>query len=405
MTVLAVKLRDIGEGVAEAEIVEWMVKVGDEVHEDQILLAVMTDKATVEIPSPASGTVVECRGEIGSIAAVGAKLVAIDVGGGARGDRKAAAEPAPAPLPSPPPKATAPAPAPVSRPSEKPAASPSVRRRARELSVDLRDVVGRLPGGRVGHDDLDAFVAKPTSAPAAGRRQRSGTVDIKVVGLRRKIAEKMAESSRRIAHFSYVEEIDMTALDDLRVYLNQKHAGSRQKLTVLPFIARAIVAAVVDFPQMNALYDDERGIITRHNAVHIGVATQTPSGLMVPVLRNAEGYGPWGSAAEIKRLAEAARDGSAKRDDLSGSTISITSLGDLGGIATTPIINRPEVAIIGVNRIATRPMWLEERVVPRKMMNLSSSFDHRVIDGQDAAMFIRRIKELLERPAVMFIES
>jgi 2-oxoisovalerate dehydrogenase E2 component (dihydrolipoyl transacylase) len=302
-----------------------------------------------------------------------------------------------APAPPPPP--------PVSRPSEKPAASPSVRRRARELSVDLRDVVGRLPGGRVGHDDLDAFVAKPTSAPAAGRRQRSGTVDIKVVGLRRKIAEKMAESSRRIAHFSYVEEIDMTALDDLRVYLNQKHAGSRQKLTVLPFIARAIVAAVVDFPQMNALYDDERGIITRHNAVHIGVATQTPSGLMVPVLRNAEGYGPWGSAAEIKRLAEAARDGSAKRDDLSGSTISITSLGDLGGIATTPIINRPEVAIIGVNRIATRPMWLEERVVPRKMMNLSSSFDHRVIDGQDAAMFIRRIKELLERPAVMFIES
>ena len=402
MTIQDVKLRDIGEGIAEAEIVEWQVKVGDEVREDQILVAVMTDKATVEIPSPVSGVIVECGGDVGTVVAVGGKLVSIEVGGSAQArERTPEVEVTPtAPQAAPMPTVAPPAP---SRQSERPTASPAVRRRAREFGVDLREVKGTLAGGRVAHEDLDALVTKPR--PEAGRRHRFGATEIKIVGLRRKIAEKMTEASQRIAHFSYVEEIDMTAIEDLRLYLNQKHSGARQKLTVLPFIARAIVAAVVDFPQMNALFDDDRSVVTRYNPVHIGIATQTPSGLMAPVLRNAEAYGLWGCAAEIKRLAEAARDGSAKREELFGSTITITSLGELGGIVTTPIINKPEVAIIGVNRIATRPMWRDDRVVPRKMMNLSSSFDHRIIDGQDAALFIRRVRDLLEQPALMFIDN
>jgi 2-oxoisovalerate dehydrogenase E2 component (dihydrolipoyl transacylase) len=266
-------------------------------------------------------------------------------------------------------------------------------------------VAGSGPAGRITHEDIDAFLARPSRSPAPFQSRRSGTEEIKVVGLRRKIAERMAEATRRIAHFSYIEEVDVTALEELRAHLNARFAGSRPKLTILPFIVRAMVVAIEEFPQLNAHYDDEREIITRHAGVHAGIATQTPSGLMVPVMSHAEAYDLWGCAGEIRRLADAARDGSAKREELSGSTISITSLGDLGGIATTPVINRPEVAIVGVNRIAVRPAWRDNQCVPRKMMNLSSSFDHRVIDGQEAAMFIRRIKDFLEKPATMFIDG
>jgi 2-oxoisovalerate dehydrogenase E2 component (dihydrolipoyl transacylase) len=268
------------------------------------------------------------------------------------------------------------------------------------LGIDLRRVAGSGPAGRITFEDLETFRTEP-SKPV----QRAGSTEIKVVGLRRKIAEKMAEATRRIAHFAYIEEIDVSALEDLRTYLNARFIDSRPKLTILPFIMRAMAVAVVEFPQMNALYDDEREIITRHAGLHVGIATQTPSGLMVPVMRHAEARDVWGCADEIRRLAGAARDGAAKREELTGSTISITSLGSLGGIATTPVINRPEVAIVGVNKIAVRPVWQNNQFVPRKMMNLSSSFDHRVVDGQDAAMFIRRMKDLLEKPAAMFVEG
>lgn len=436
-----VKLPDVGEGVAEAEVVEWHVAKGDHVVEDQVLAAVMTDKATVEIPSPVSGTVIECGAEIGTVLAVGAKLVTIEVAQATAAtaqerpiaslketERPAPEEPkkpANSPAPSgPAPKLEAeetheigppakPSPAivtttPASRggnSAAKPLASPAVRRRATELGVDLRQVAGNGPTGRITHENLDAFLAPTPGHAVRPEASRSGIEEIKVVGLRRKIAEKMAEATRRIAHFSYIEEVDVTDLEDLRVHLNARFAGSRPKLTVLPFIVRAMVVAVGDFPHLNALYDDEREVVARHAAVHAGIATQTPSGLMVPVLRHAEAYDLWGCASEIKRLADAARDGSVKRAELSGSSISITSLGDLGGIATTPVINRPEVAIVGVNKIAVRPAWRNNQFVPRKLMNLSSSFDHRVIDGQEAAMFIRRIKDLLENPAAMFIED
>ena len=436
-----IKLPDVGEGVAEAEIVEWHVAEGDRVVEDQILAAVMTDKATVEIPSPVSGTVVECSAEIGTILAVGSRLVTIQVGEGtavavgdhpvfsseeaeppareklkeptdqaspsvsASGMKAGTTAPIVVPPKSSPATASAAQASPGGNPGDKPLASPAVRGRALERDVDLRQAAGSGPAGRITHEDIDAFLARPSRSPAPPQSRRSGTEEIKIVGLRRKIAEKMAEATRRIAHFSYIEEVDVTSLEDLRAHLNARFAGSRPKLTVLPFIVRAIVVAIEEFPQLNALYDDDQEVITRHAGVHAGIATQTPSGLMVPVMRHAEAHDLWGCAAEITRLADSARDGSAKREELSGSTISITSLGDLGGIATTPVINRPEVAIVGVNRIAVRPAWQNNQFVPRKMMNLSSSFDHRVIDGQEAALFIRRIRDLLEKPATMFIEG
>ncbi|MBD0415518.1 dihydrolipoamide acetyltransferase family protein [Oryzicola mucosus] len=432
MAIRIIKLPDIGEGVAEAEVVEWHVQPGQEIGEDDLLAAVMTDKATVEIPSPVAGTVIELGGEVGSVMAVGSKLVAIETE--AAGSRLEAetvpvedapkAEPAAASVEKPAEKSApvvekpkAPIPEKVSRPpaepvrgtpleaQAKPVASPAVRGRARDAGVDLRQIRGTGPAGRVTHQDLDAFMASG-AVPAASSRtpRREGVEQIKIVGLRRRIAEKMAESTRKIAHFAYVEEVDMTALEELRAHLNKRHPD-RPKLTVLPFIVRALTQALRDFPQMNALYDDDAEVVSRYAAAHVGIAAQTPNGLMVPVLKHAETLDLWQTAQEIRRLAEAARDGTAKRDELSGSTITISSLGDLGGIVSTPVINRPEVAIVGINKMAIRPVWQDDRFVPRKMMNLSSSFDHRVVDGHDAASFIRAIKERLELPATLFIEA
>jgi 2-oxoisovalerate dehydrogenase E2 component (dihydrolipoyl transacylase) len=294
-------------------------------------------------------------------------------------------------------------------PGEKPIASPAVRRRAWELGIELQFVHGSGPAGKITHEDLDVYLASrgqpmPARAGTTTYAQRDGETEVPVIGLRRKIAQKMQEAKRRIPHFSYVEEVDVTELEALRARLNAKYAAERGKLTVLPLLARAVVLAVRDFPQMNARFDDDAGVVTRHNAVHLGLAAQTPSGLMVPVMRHAETLDLWASAKEILRLAEAARSGKAARDELSGSTISITSLGALGGIVTTPIINHPEVAIIGVNRIVERPMIRDGAVVARQMMNLSSSFDHRVVDGMDAAEFIQAIRALLEAPAMLFVE-
>ncbi|AWN54246.1 dihydrolipoamide acetyltransferase family protein [Methylobacterium sp. 17Sr1-1] len=458
-----VKLPDIGEGVAEAEVSAWHVKVGDVVREDQPLADVMTDKATVEIPSPVSGTVAALGAEAGQMLAVGAELVRLEVEGGdsapasgvavtpevakaqdaAAGQPAAAlvpaadglepAQPAPAPQsaaatsvalapkPAEPPKPVpakpaAPAPRPAAAPSsgpprpagEKPVASPAVRRRALDAGIDLRQVRGTGPAGRIGHDDLDAFLNAPPedAAPApAGRVARTGVEEIKVIGLRRRIAQRMADAKRRVAHFSYVEEVDVTAVEELRAALNQRHGTSRPKLTLIPFLVQALVRALPDFPQMNAHYDDEAEVIHRHAGIHVGIATQTPSGLMVPVLRHAETRDVWNSAAEVRRLAEAARNGLAARDELSGSTITITSLGALGGIVTTPVINRPEVAIIGVNKQVMRPVWRDGAFVPRLTMNLSASFDHRVVDGYDAALFVQALKGLLETPATLFMEA
>lgn len=426
-----IKLPDVGEGVAEAEIVEWHVEVGQSVLEDQLLAAVMTDKATVEIPSPVAGTVVALGAEVGSVLAVGAELVRLEVAGEgneevAAAPREAAAAQAPvekpaAPMPTPAPQpaavssasASAPPP-PVTRapigpprpPGEKPIASPAVRRRAREAGVDLRQVRGTGPAGRIGHDDLDAFLrGAPKAGISAARAANTDVETVKIIGLRRRIAQKMAESKRRVAHFSYVEEVDVTALEALRATLNAENRSDRPRLTLMPFLMKALVKAVADFPEMNALYDDEVETLERHGGVHIGIATQTPSGLMVPVVRHCETLSLWDCAAEVQRLAEAAREGRASRAELSGSTITITSLGALGGIVTTPVINRPEVAIIGPNKQVVRPVWQGEQFVPRTMMNLSSSFDHRVIDGYVAARFVQRIKGLLEAPATIFIEA
>ena len=428
MAIRIIKLPDVGEGVAEAELVEWHVKPGELIREDQILAAVMTDKATVEIPSPVNGRVLSLGAEIGVAVAVGSELIRIEVAGDAEA---APEEDAPPAAPPPPAAVVAEAPAlsqvpapPPARPGvsplraslqpagppraqgEKPLASPAVRQRAREAGVDLRQIRGTGPAGRIQHDDLDAFLrGGGAAAPVAGRVANTAVEEIKIIGLRRRIAQKMAEAKRRIAHFSYVEEVDVTALEELRAALNTSAGQGKPKLTILPFLMQAVVRAVADFPQMNALYDDEAEIVQRFGGVHLGVATQTPNGLMVPVVRHAEARSLWDCAAEVKRLADAARDNSASREDLSGSTITITSLGALGGIVSTPVINRPEVAIIGVNKIAIRPVWQEGGFVPRKIMNLSSSFDHRVIDGYDAASFIQRIKGLIEAPATIFIEA
>lgn len=424
-----VKLRDVGEGVAEAEIVEWHVEVGQSVQEDQILAAVMTDKATVEIPSPIAGTVIALGGEVGSTLAVGAELVRLEGSGAGSDEVVAAPKQSPTIEPPPTPKKPAPVaaeklapptelPRPVVRvetasPSlprpaiAKPIASPAVRRRARNAGVDLRQVRGSGPVGRISHDDLDAFLMG-AGEPVAGGAARVANLKvetIKMVGLRRRIAQKMAESKRRIAHFSYVEEIDVTALEELRTTLNAQEQPNRPRLTLIPFLMQALVKVVVDFPEMNALYDDEADTIDRYGGVHIGIATQTDAGLLVPVVRHCEARGLWDFAAEVRRLAEAARQGTATLAELSGSTITITSLGALGGIVTTPVINRPEVAIIGVNREVVRPVWQGAQFVPRTMMNLSSSFDHRVIDGYAAARFVQRIKGLLEAPATLFIEA
>jgi len=419
-----IKMPDIGEGIAEVELSQWHVKVGDLVVEDQVLADVMTDKAMVDIPSPVHGKVIALGGQPGEVMAVGSVLISIEVEGA--GNLKESAAPVVTKEPVAPtveavveskPVAAAPRPAPapacqgpmVARePDERPLASPAVRKHALDLGIQLRLVRGTGPAGRVLHEDLDAYLAQGqsnASAPAAAAyAQRNDEEQIQVIGMRRKIAQRMQDATQRAAHFSYVEEIDVTAIEELRAHLNEKHGASRGKLTLLPFLVRALVVALRDFPQMNARYDDEAQVITRLGAVHVGVATQSDVGLMVPVVRHAEARSLWDSAAEISRLANAARNGKASRDELSGSTITLTSLGALGGIVSTPVLNLPEVAIVGVNKIVERPMVVKGQVVIRKMMNLSSSFDHRVVDGMDAALFIQAIRGLLEQPATLFVE-
>ena len=419
-----IKMPDIGEGIAEVELSQWHVKVGDLVVEDQVLADVMTDKAMVDIPSPVHGKVIALGGQPGEVMAVGSVLISIEVEGA--GNLKESAAPAPvkeapvapkveAAVESKPAVATAPRPAAVCQgpmvareADERPLASPAVRKHALDLGIQLRLVRGSGPAGRVLHEDLEAYLAQGqsnASAPAAAAYvQRNDEEQIQVIGMRRKIAQRMQDATQRAAHFSYVEEIDVTAIEELRAHLNEKHGASRGKLTLLPFLVRALVVALRDFPQMNARYDDEAQVITRLGAVHVGVATQSDVGLMVPVVRHAEARSLWDSAAEISRLANAARNGKASRDELSGSTITLTSLGALGGIVSTPVLNLPEVAIVGVNKIVERPMVVKGQVVIRKMMNLSSSFDHRVVDGMDAALFIQAIRGLLEQPATLFVE-
>ena len=416
MSLHVIKMPDIGEGIAEVELVAWHVKPGDPVVEDQALADVMTEKANVEIPSPVVGTVISLGGEVGQTLAVGSALITIEVMGEAKAPAGRAALKPPATAAATTPRVASPPSPPVhaaAAPRERPIASPSVRRRAWELDLDLNAVSGTGPGGRIMEIDLDAAVVQRGSSPsqraaarpAPGGVERSDEQTIPVIGVRRKIAQKMQESKRRIPHFSYIEELDVSELETLRARLNAKWGTQRAKLTLLPFIARAIVLAVREFPQINARFDDEAGVITRHGAVHIGVATQTESGLMVPVLRHAEALDLWMIATEIARLAEVTRSGKATRFELTGSTITITSLGALGGIATTPVINHPEVAIVGVNRIVERPAFRNAVVVPRLLMNLSSSFDHRVVDGIDAARFVQALRGLLEAPATLFIES
>lgn len=431
MGIHVIKMPDIGEGIAEVELVEWHVQPGDPVVEDQVLADVMTDKATVEIPSPVHGKVLGLGGKVGDVMAVGAELIRLEVEGAgnvAAGAPPLTARPAPAappaaapamvaapaPTPAPAPAAAPAAPAasppaavPVLRaPGEKPVASPAVRRRAWELGIELQFVPGSGAAGRILHEDLDAYAARRGAAvPAASRYvERHAEEQVPVIGLRRRIAQKMQEAKRRIPHFTYVEEIDVTEIEALRAQLNERHGAARGRLTLLPLLARAIVLALPDFPQINARFDDDAGVVTRYGAVHLGVATQTDGGLMVPVLRHAEARDLWACAAEIRRLAEAARNGKASREELTGSTLTVTSLGPLGGIVTTPVINWPEVAIIGVGRIVERPVLQQGRIVARKMLNLSASFDHRVVDGADGAHFVQALRRLLESPALLFVE-
>lgn len=418
-----IKMPDIGEGIAQVELVEWFVKVGDLIAEDQVVADVMTDKATVEIPSPVSGKVMALGGQPGEVMSVGSELIRIEVEGNGNHVDAPQAKAAETPPASQAPKQAVqeqPVPAaltpPASRPaaplaprqaSDKPLASPAVRKRALDAGIELRYVHGSGPAGRILHEDLDAFLSQPQRAgeqAPSGYAKRTDSEQVPVIGLRRKIAQRMQDAKRRVAHFSYVEEIDVTALEALRQQLNSKHGQDRGKLTLLPFLVRALVVALRDFPQINATYDDEAQVITRHGAVHVGIATQGDNGLMVPVLRHAEAGNLWANAAEIARVANAARTNKASREELSGSTITLTSLGALGGIVSTPVVNTPEVAIVGVNRMVERPVVVDGQIVVRKMMNLSSSFDHRVVDGMDAALFIQAVRSLLEQPACLFVE-
>ena len=441
MTIHVVKVPDIGEGIAEVELVEWRVRPGDTVEADQALADVMTDKATVEVPSPVSGKVVAANGKAGDRLAVGSELVRLETAADAtssaehvqaRGEHLGASagrtevrgdggkpargyaeslEVPPAPSIPPPAAAGAAGAAAAADTELSPAtndralASPSVRRHARELGIELSQIRGTGPEGRIVHADVVQYAARGSAKPALTQRyvQRDGEHALPVIGMRRQIARHM-QAALRIPHFTYVEEVDVTELEALRMKLNERFAAARRRLTILPFLMRAIVLAVQTFPQMNARFDDEQGIVTRFDAVHLGVATQTDVGLTVPVVRHAEARDLWAGAAEVARLASAARSGKATREELSGSTITITSLGPLGGIVTTPVINAPEVAIIGVNRIVERPAVYQNAIVPRRLMNLSSSFDHRVIDGAQAAEFVQALRSYMECPALLFVE-
>ena len=435
------KLPDLGEGTVEAEIVGWRVKPGDTVAEDDVVVEVMTEKAAVEVPAPVSGRVVSTTGEPGDMVPVGAELIVLEtapdapaatakardsaVAPAARagaGGNGAAATAAPASAAS---ASAAPAPAtaaaaPATMRSGRVATSPAIRRRAHEAGVDLRQIAGSGPNGRIVPKDLEAYVARraqptplrsapkavPAARPAAPRTApAAATEEIKVIGLRRVIAQRMSEAKRNIPHFAYVEELDITELESLRRHLNSKLASGTPALTYLPFLALGLVRVLRDFPQCNAHYDAERGVIVRYAAVHLGVATQTPDGLKVPVVHDAQALNLWELAAAMRRVAEAARTNKATREELSGSTITITSLGKLGGIVSTPIINAPEVAIIGVNRAVERAVVVNGAIAVRLTMNLSSSFDHRFVDGYDAAAMIQALKEFLEHPATIFIPA
>jgi 2-oxoisovalerate dehydrogenase E2 component (dihydrolipoyl transacylase) len=449
MTIQSIKMPDIGEGIAEVEVVAWRVAVGDAVTEDEILADVMTDKATVEIPSHVTGTVVSLDAAVGDVVAVGTPIIHINtavakvipgqvaitniVTNTSKAAETSATPQASSPnttsanvlpgaevastaamahaMPTPMPAAAAPASQPPlasGQPCAHPIAAPAVRRRAWELGIDLTQITPSGPAGRITHADLDAFNTQnslsPTTSTADTRyAKRTAEETLPVIGLRRKIAQKMQEAKRRIPHFTYVEEIDVTELETLRARLNAEFGKTRGRLTLLPFLIRALVLAVRDHPEVNARYDDDAAIVTRYAAVHLGLATQTDAGLMVPVIRHAEALDLWACAAEITRLAEAARSGKATREELGGSTITLTSLGPLSGISHTPVINHPEVAIVGPNRIIEKPVIVGGQVVARKMMNVSSSFDHRVVDGMNAAEFIQRLRGFLECPATLWL--
>jgi 2-oxoisovalerate dehydrogenase E2 component (dihydrolipoyl transacylase) len=444
MALFNFRLPDIGEGIAEAEIVAWHVKVGDTIEEDGKLADLMTDKATVEMESPVAGKVVEIAGEVGDTIAIGSTLAVIEVEGEVEEAETPAApvasetvtEPLPrvtavvaaTPLPSgegDSPKASgvratepetsqelSPSPSHSAAPSgplplptgegKQVLASPAVRARAKELGIDLSQVKPSQEG-RIRHQDLDAYLTYNAGQGYGLPKPARADEQVKVIGLRRRIAENMAAAKRNIPHFTYVDEIDVTDLEDMRADLNANR-GQRPKLTMLPFLIVAICKTLPDFPMLNARYDDEAGVVTRFGAVHLGMATQTDAGLMVPVIRDAQAKNVWQLASEIARLAEAARTGKAKSEELSGSTITVTSLGPLGGIATTPVINRPEVAIIGPNKIVERPVFRGDDLVRAKLMNLSISCDHRVVDGWDAASYVQALKKLLETPVLLFAD-
>jgi 2-oxoisovalerate dehydrogenase E2 component (dihydrolipoyl transacylase) len=425
------KLPDLGEGTVEAEIVNWRVKPGDTVAEDEVIVEVMTEKAAVEVPAPVSGRVLSITGGPGDMVPVGAELIVIETGAQAAPQSPVAQvsatspptpqrEPAPraagangAAAPQPP---EAPEPSAAQARSGRVATSPAIRRRAHEAGIDLSQVAGTGPNGRIVPKDLEAYAMRraasptplrpaPKAVPAPRAAVAGATEEIKVIGLRRVIAQRLSEAKRTIPHFAYVEELDISELESLRRQLNRKLPAGAAALSYLPFLGLALVRVLKEFPQCNAHYDAERGVIVRHAAVHLGVATQTPEGLKVPVVHDAQELSLWELAAQMRRMSEAARTNKARREELSGSTITITSLGKLGGIASTPIINAPEVAIIGVNRAIERPVVIEGAIAIRLMMNLSSSFDHRFVDGYDAAAMIQALKECLEHPATIFIDA
>lgn len=414
-----IRLPDVGEGVAEAEIVAWHVGVGDRIEEDQPTIDIMTDKATVEMTTPVSGVVVALHGEIGQMVSVGSPLIELLLDGvdDQAADASAAAQldgldgPETPTLPETivaavDPASLAPAPSPAHERLEAPLAAPATRRRADELGIALERVPGTGPDGRITAEDLDDYVAQPGAVwPAEAPTGQAGVKEIRIVGLRRRIAERMQEAKRRIPHFGYVEEFDLTELEALRRELNASRTQDQPKLTLLPFFMRAVIRLVPQFPQVNARFDDDAGILRTYDGVHVGIATQTEGGLMVPVVRHAEMLDLWQSAAELDRVTRAARDGSARREELTNSTITLTSLGALGGVSATPVINHPEVAIIGPNKLMDRPMVINGQIVVRTMMNVSSSFDHRIVDGYDAARFVQGLKRLIERPALLFVEQ
>ncbi len=440
MTRYVFKMPDLGEGTVEAEVVAWHIKVGDAVNEDQVMAELMTDKAAVEVPSPVTGRVVAINGQAGDVIRVGSELVVFETessedlseppapsptaaaespssapspaaAGEGRGEGAEVSEPSPARSATSPTAEVRSAPAAeAGADGQRVKASPATRRKAREAGIDLRLVQGSGPSGRIMPKDFEAAVngATPVAQGAPGAagqllKPRSGITEVKVIGVRRLIAQRMTDAARTIPHFSYVEEVDVTELESLRQHLNSKLDRGATALTYLPFLAAAIVRVLDGFPQCNAHYDAERGVLLRHHAVHLGIATQTPDGLKVPVVRNAEARTLWNLSDEIRRVSEAARGGKATREELSGSTITVTSLGRMGGIVSTPIINAPEMGIIGVNKAIDRPVVLDGTVAIRRIMNLSSSWDHRFVDGYDAAAMILALKDLLEHPATIFI--